>query len=178
MAECQQATGGSLPAWAINYAFSGPLRPHEQTPKRSVPSSIVKPDYADHPDGYSLSEDQGRGRPCKVYKGEELERVRHACRMGREVLDEAGKALRVGVTCDEIDRVVHEASIERDCYPSPLNYFNFPKVNIWMGRRLIGDWGEVAQSVVDCYARRPPFNLPLSATLASLTSASLSLSLS
>lgn len=33
----------------------------------------------------------------------------------------------VGVTTDEIDRVVHEACIERECYPSPLNYHNFPK---------------------------------------------------
>lgn len=33
----------------------------------------------------------------------------------------------VGVTTDEIDRVVHEAAIERDCYPSPLNYYEFPK---------------------------------------------------
>jgi methionyl aminopeptidase len=47
--------------------------------------------------------------------------------MGREVLDIAGKALRPGVTTDEIDRIVHEATIERDCYPSPLNYYNFPK---------------------------------------------------
>ena len=28
---------------------------------------------------------------------------------------------------DEIDRIVHEASIERGAYPSPLNYHNFPK---------------------------------------------------
>ena len=56
-----------------------------------------------------------------------MENVKHTCKMGREVLDLAGKACRVGVTCDEIDRVVHEASIERDCYPSPLNYYNFPK---------------------------------------------------
>jgi methionine aminopeptidase len=27
----------------------------------------------------------------------------------------------------EIDRIVHEACMERDCYPSPLNYYNFPK---------------------------------------------------
>jgi methionyl aminopeptidase len=47
--------------------------------------------------------------------------------MGREVLDIAGKALRPGVTTDEIDRIVHEACLERDCYPSPLNYYNFPK---------------------------------------------------
>eukprot|EP00586_Coscinodiscus_wailesii_P008031 CAMPEP_0172522170 /NCGR_PEP_ID=MMETSP1066-20121228/292979_1 /TAXON_ID=671091 /ORGANISM="Coscinodiscus wailesii, Strain CCMP2513" /LENGTH=246 /DNA_ID=CAMNT_0013305145 /DNA_START=619 /DNA_END=1359 /DNA_ORIENTATION=- len=47
--------------------------------------------------------------------------------MGREVLDIAGRALRVGVTTDEIDRVVHEACMEREVYPSPLNYYNFPK---------------------------------------------------
>ena len=33
--------------------------------------------------------------------------------MGREVLHITGKALRPGVTTDEIDRIVHEASIER-----------------------------------------------------------------
>jgi len=33
----------------------------------------------------------------------------------------------VGVTTDEVDRVVHEACIERDCYPSPLGYYKFPK---------------------------------------------------
>jgi len=33
----------------------------------------------------------------------------------------------VGVTTDEIDRVVHEACIERECYPSPLNYYKYPK---------------------------------------------------
>lgn len=32
----------------------------------------------------------------------------------------------MGVTTEEIDRVVHEACIERECYPSPLNYHNFP----------------------------------------------------
>ena len=53
--------------------------------------------------------------------------LRYATKMGREVLDEGGKALRVGVTTDEIDRVIHEACMERDCYPSPLNYYNFPK---------------------------------------------------
>ena len=48
-------------------------------------------------------------------------------KMGREVLNEAAKAAAVGVTTDELDRIVHEAAIERDCYPSPLNYYEFPK---------------------------------------------------
>ena len=39
------------------------------------------------------------------------------------MLDEAARAVGVGVTTDEIDRVVHEATIDRECYPSPLNYY-------------------------------------------------------
>lgn len=33
----------------------------------------------------------------------------------------------VNVTTEELDRIVHEACIDRDCYPSPLNYYQFPK---------------------------------------------------
>jgi methionyl aminopeptidase len=32
--------------------------------------------------------------------------------LGREVLDEAAKVVKVGVTTDEIDRVVHEVGFE------------------------------------------------------------------
>lgn len=53
--------------------------------------------------------------------------MRIACKLGREVLDEAAKVIDVGVTTEEIDRIVHEACVERECYPSPLNYINFPR---------------------------------------------------
>lgn len=43
------------------------------------------------------------------------------------MLDEAAKVVDIGVTTDEIDRIVHEACVERDCYPSPLNYYQFPR---------------------------------------------------
>ena len=42
-------------------------------------------------------------------------------------MDAANDAIAVNVTTDEVDRLVHEACVERDCYPSPLNYYNFPK---------------------------------------------------
>jgi hypothetical protein len=82
--------------------------------------------------GVSDSEQQDRTshKHIRIYTEEELDGetgFRHACRMGREVLDIAGNALRVGVTTDEIDRVVHEACVERECYSSPLNYYQFPK---------------------------------------------------
>lgn len=40
--------------------------------------------------------------------------MRKACRLGREVLDIAAAAIKPGVTTDEIDRIVHEATLERD----------------------------------------------------------------
>jgi len=63
----------------------------------------------------------------KILDDEEIEGVRVAGKLGREVLDVAAKAIEVGVTTEEIDRLVHEACIDRECYPSPLNYYGFPK---------------------------------------------------
>ena len=53
--------------------------------------------------------------------------MKKACELGREVLEIGAKLVRAGVTTDEIDRAVHEACIQRECYPSPLNYYTFPK---------------------------------------------------
>ena len=48
-------------------------------------------------------------------------------RIAREVLDIAAAALRPGITGTELDAIVYSATIERGCYPSPLNYHGFPK---------------------------------------------------
>ncbi|PPR03780.1 hypothetical protein CVT24_007498 [Panaeolus cyanescens] len=48
-------------------------------------------------------------------------------KLGREVLDITAAAIRPGVTTDELDEIAHNACIERNAYPSPLNYRNFPK---------------------------------------------------
>jgi len=110
------------------YTFSGKLRAYPVTPKRDVPSHIQRPDYADHDAGRSLSEEALRGNTSiKVLDDDEIEAMRVAGRLGRECLNAAAAAVDVGVTTDELDRLVHEAAIERDCYPSPLNYYKFPK---------------------------------------------------
>merc|ERR1711972_5995 len=57
----------------------------------------------------------------------DLATMREACRLGREVLDIAARFMRAGVTGDEIDRIVWQACVDRKVYPSPLNYFGFPK---------------------------------------------------
>ena len=47
--------------------------------------------------------------------------------IAREILDLAAQHVKPGITTDEIDEIVHQATIERGAYPSPLNYRNFPK---------------------------------------------------
>lgn len=91
-----------------------------------MPDTIVRPDYAE--DSIPHSERKpGASTYLKVLTDEEIEDMRVACKLAREVLEEGAMAAGVGVTTEEIDRVVHEASIDRDCYPSPLNYYSFPK---------------------------------------------------
>lgn len=36
-------------------------------------------------------------------------------------------SMGAGVTTDEIDRIVHDFTLESGAYPSPYNYYNFPK---------------------------------------------------
>ena len=50
----------------------------------------------------------------QILNAQEIEKMRVICQvisfqLGREVLEEGAKAVKVGVTTDEIDRVVHEA---------------------------------------------------------------------
>lgn len=110
------------------YTFTGRLRPFPQSSKREVPRSIGRPDYADDPNGFPHSEQKLRGSTSiRSLSEEEIEGMKLACKLAREVLDEGVAAAGVGVTTDEIDRIVHEAAVERECYPSPLNYHGFPK---------------------------------------------------
>lgn len=111
-----------------DYHFTGKLKPFPLTSKREVPESILRPDYADHPQGVSLCETTLKGTTSiKILDEEEIEGVKLASKLAREVLDTVATHVAVGVTTDELDRIVHEACIKRNCYPSPLNYYCFPK---------------------------------------------------
>eukprot|EP00727_Mastigamoeba_balamuthi_P001985 m51a1_g11784 putative methionine aminopeptidase (400) ;mRNA; f:295926-297299 len=107
------------------YSFTGSLRPAEVTERRTVPSTILFPDYATT--GIPVSEEAARGAAIEVKNAEQILGMREAGRVAREVIDIAGRAVKPGVTTDEIDRIVHEATVERGAYPSPLNYRGFPK---------------------------------------------------
>lgn len=111
-----------------DFIYTGPLRRYRVTPRRTVPPNIVKPDYADHPEGISkCEEDVAHSKEIPVYSDEDIEQMKIAGKIGRKVLDTIHKAVEVGVTTDELDVICHETTIENDCYPSPLNYYKFPK---------------------------------------------------
>ncbi|HVU71631.1 MAG TPA: type I methionyl aminopeptidase [Mycobacteriales bacterium] len=96
------------------------VRPGVQSPVRTVPDSIPKPPYA-----------RGEGMPARRDAGEPkdaetIQRMRRAGRAAAEVLAAAGAAIVPGMTTDEIDRIVHEETIKRGGYPSPLLYGHPP----------------------------------------------------
>mmetsp|Transcript_58709 Transcript_58709/g.154642 ORF Transcript_58709/g.154642 Transcript_58709/m.154642 type:complete len:374 (+) Transcript_58709:2-1123(+) len=108
------------------YKYTGDLRPAFVTPQLKMPEPVVPPDYALDADGASVSERNGP-KEVPIIEGKELATMREACRLGREILDVAGRFMRVGVTGDQIDRIVYQACVDRKIYPSPLNYYRFPK---------------------------------------------------
>jgi hypothetical protein len=85
-----------------NHRFRGSLRPvYPLSARREVPSHIQRPDYAT--DGLPRSELAARGsNAIDVLSAQEQEKMRRVCRIGREVLDAAKAAVRVGVTTDEL----------------------------------------------------------------------------
>ncbi|KAJ7084018.1 peptidase M24, structural domain-containing protein, partial [Mycena belliarum] len=109
-----------------SYKFTGSMRPaYPLSSKRKIPEHIQRPDYAT--DGVPRLEMRDDGKPTRILNTEEIEKMRTVCRMSREILDIAAASVRPGITTDEIDEIVHNATIERNAYPSPLNYRNFPK---------------------------------------------------
>lgn len=63
----------------------------------------------------------------EIKSPKEIEGIRVASQMAAETLLLVGEKIRAGMTTDDIDKLVHEDTIRRGAYPSPLNYKGFPK---------------------------------------------------
>ncbi len=98
----------------------GRVRPGRVTPMLAVPAAIGRPEYADS--GQPRRRDEAMVKSADV-----IARVRRAGQVAAEVLAVTGAAVAPGVTTDELDRVAHEAYLERGAYPSTLNYHGYPK---------------------------------------------------
>ncbi|XP_054976179.1 methionine aminopeptidase 1D, mitochondrial isoform X1 [Sorex araneus] len=86
-----------------------------------VPQHIKKPDYV------TTGIVPGWGDSIEVKNEDQIQGLRQACQLARHVLLLAGKSLKVDMTTEEIDALVHQEIIGHDAYPSPLGYGGFPK---------------------------------------------------
>src|SRR5437879_1349437 len=94
--------------------MEGRVLPGRVSPLRTVPPHILRPPYADGP--------VTRWAEPRVKSPEIIEKMRVAGRAAGEILAAAGEQVRPGVTTDELDVFVHELTIAKGGYPSPLNY--------------------------------------------------------
>src|SRR5207248_6836197 len=62
-----------------------------------------------------------------INNDKEIAGIKAACKLGREALDYAHTLVKPGITTDYIDKMVHQFIINKNAYPSPLNYKFFPK---------------------------------------------------
>ncbi|MBI9082825.1 MAG: methionyl aminopeptidase [Desulfobacterales bacterium] len=63
----------------------------------------------------------------RLKAAKDIEGIRRAGRLTVETLDMVEARLRIGMTTDEINALVHEFTIRNGAVPAPLNYRGFPK---------------------------------------------------
>ena len=118
--------GGSRTSERPKFNYNGSLIPYRVSPDRPVPEAIPKPDYYTTGQAEAERRSDARNTP-PVHTAKQIKKMRTVNLLGREILDAAHRIVKPGVTTDEIDRVVHEYTVEHGAYPAPLHYFNFPK---------------------------------------------------
>lgn len=58
---------------------------------------------------------------------DEIDLMRESCRVTATILDEVGEIIQPGISTEEINRFVHQRTLEMGAVPSPLNYRGYPK---------------------------------------------------
>ena len=100
--------------------IEGRIVPGVVSPMRHVPSHIGRPPYAD-------TGEVRRWNESHVKSPDVIARMREAGALAADILRRAGEFVKPGITTDDIDAFVHDLTIERGAYPSPLNYHGYPK---------------------------------------------------
>lgn len=77
---------------------------------------------------YSYQE-QGYTLPPRgvVKTQEQIEGIRRSSKLTKEILDKVGDMIKAGVTTNEINRWVHDYTLQKGGIPATLNYNGFPK---------------------------------------------------
>src|SRR5438105_8150157 len=99
-----------------------PLQRGTLSPRRAVPTHIVRPHYVGTWPGTAADFDDEMVKDADI-----IERMRVAGRIAADALIEVGKHVAPGVTTDDLDRIGHDFLLDHGAYPSTLGYKNFPK---------------------------------------------------
>ncbi|MGV8969507.1 MAG: type I methionyl aminopeptidase [Microbacteriaceae bacterium] len=99
---------------------NGHLIPGRVSPARSVPQSIVRPEYVGKvgPKPFAGSD---------VYDVASIERIRRSGQIAAGAVEAVGAAIAPGVTTDQLDEIAHNYIVAHGAYPSTLGYRGFPK---------------------------------------------------
>ena len=57
---------------------------------------------------------------------EQIEKIKESCKINIAVLDHLEKVIHEGMALSEIDKIVHDMTVEMGGIPAPLNYHGFP----------------------------------------------------
>lgn len=101
-----------------SFPYAGSVRPGRQSAQKTVSiPSIVKPDYwktgipGTGASAAAMSKQFQLPWMIEVKNSADIEKMRAAGSLARDILDLAGRRVQEGVTTDEIDELVHEATI-------------------------------------------------------------------
>ena len=67
------------------------------------------------------------GRSIQHYTADDFKHLKAAGQLAAATLDMITEHVRPGITTGELDRIVHEYTLEHGATPAPLNYHGFPK---------------------------------------------------
>ena len=89
-----------------------------------MPPHIVRPPYVDqNPQVFpNIRED-----PIHVLNEEQIQGLKSAANLGARTLKQAMDKTEVGMTLDDIDKIVHDYIVENDAYPSAIGFHKFAK---------------------------------------------------
>jgi methionyl aminopeptidase len=89
-------------------------------PRRTVHSSIVRPEYVGKPAPATYT---GSG----VYSSEQIALIRESGRVAAHTIELVGRHVKPGVTTEELDAIGHDFMVANGAYPSTLGYRGYPK---------------------------------------------------
>ena len=99
---------------------NGHLIPGRISPPRAVPQAITRPEYVGKkaPAAYTGGD---------VYPAASVDLIRESSVIAAQAIQAVGRAVRPGITTDELDRIGHDFVVAAGAYPSCLGYRGFPK---------------------------------------------------